>query len=139
MMLPNVVVKPKVSLDDENNKRGYELTITGTGFNKAAAPPAYVLKWPECGSDGLRSADRRRRYGCGGESLGSGTVGSDHKFVVTAEVTGGSKGDFSPGETNYICIRDDNSPTGGCPATPTCSILQHSIAVEPSDVASVRK
>ena len=44
MALPNVVVKPKVSLDDENNKRGYELTITGTGFNKNSSATAYVLK-----------------------------------------------------------------------------------------------
>ena len=127
-----ITTQPKVSLDDENNKRGYELTITGSGFNKGSSATAYVLKdrrttEPTCEMV-IDSGDK--------ESLGSGTVGSDYKVAIVAEVTGGGKGDFSPGETNYICIRDDNSPTRRVSASPKAFELQHSIAVEPDSVAS---
>ena len=127
-----VAVRAKVSLDDPNNKRGYELTITGSGFNKDSSATAYVLKdqsaTPDCAtviSDG--------------ESIGSGTVGGDHKVVITSEVTGGSKGDFSPGETNYICIRDDNAPTRRISSAAKAFELQHSIAVEPIPWPPARK
>ena len=122
-------VNAKASLDDKNNKRGYELTITGAGFNSGSTATAYVLK-------GQMSAPYCSMVVSDGESLGSATVGSDHKAVITAEVTGGSKGDFSPGMTNYICVRDDNSPDRETSAKAVLFDLQHSIAVEPSDVAS---
>ena len=134
MALPNVVVKPKVSLDDENNKRGYELTITGSGFNKGSSATAYVLKGqsedmpPESCAALIADDDS--------ESIGSGTVGDDYKVTIMAEVTGGSKGDFSAGKSNYICIRDDNSPERRLSSDTDLFDLQHSIAVEPADVAS---
>ena len=187
MMLRNVVVKPKVSLDDENNKRGYELTISGTGFNKGSSATAYVLagalsteQWwdslncyemvaydpdfdmatddamdsPYCemyddlGEDEMEvvqdvEMDDREDgsnicmvVAADGESLGSGTVGSDYKVTIPAEVTGGSKGDFVAGPNNRICVRDDNSPTRRFASAAKVFDLQHSIAVEPSDVAS---
>ena len=127
-----VTTLPKVSLDDENNKRGYELTITGSGFNKGSSATAYILKGQSSAPMDCEAliahSDKK--------SLGSGTVGSDYKVVITAEVTGGAKGKFSPGETNYICIRDDNSPTQRFSSDVDAFELQHSIAVEPSDVAS---
>ena len=102
-----VTTNPKVTLDDKNNKRGYELTISGTGFNKNSSATAYVLKGP---AEPPAAAPSCATVIADGESIGSGTVGSDYKVTITTEVTGGGKGDFSPGETNYICIRDDNSP-----------------------------
>ena len=38
------VTLPKISLSDVDNKRGYELTITGSGFNDGTTASAYVLK-----------------------------------------------------------------------------------------------
>ena len=130
--LDNVVVRPKVSLDDENNKRGYELTITGTGFNKGSSATAYVLK----GQSAAPATCAELIAHDDSESLGSKTVDDSYKVVIMAEVTGGSKGDFSPGETNYICIRDDNAPERRLSSDVDPFELQHSIAVEPSDVAS---
>ena len=37
-------ISAKVSLSDEDNTRGYELTITGKGFNNGTTASAYVLK-----------------------------------------------------------------------------------------------
>lgn len=126
-----VAVRAKVSLDDKNNKRGYMLTVTGSGFNKGSSATAYVLKG--------QSADATPMCATvidDGESIGSGTVGDNHKIVIEAEVTGGSKGDFSPGKTNYICVRDDNAPTRRISSAAKQFELQHSIAAEPADVAS---
>ena len=36
----------KVKLDDNNNKRGYELLVTGTGYNDGTTATAYVLSMP---------------------------------------------------------------------------------------------
>ena len=44
MALQSLPVKAKVSLDDEDNKRGYELTVTGSGFNNGVSSGAYVLE-----------------------------------------------------------------------------------------------
>ena len=125
-------VRAKVSLDDPNNKRGYELTITGSGFNSGSSATAYVLKDQSSAPTDCAALIAHDDS----ESIGSGTVGSDHKVVITAEVTGGSKGDFSAGETNYICIRDDNAPDRRLSSDVDPFELQHSIAVEPSEVAS---
>ena len=124
-------VDAKVGLSDENNKRGYELVVTGSGFNKDSSATAYVLK-----GQSSAPADGCATVIADGESIGSGSVGSDHNVAITAEVTGGSKGDFSPGETNYICIRDDNSPERRMSASAEAFDLQHSIDVSPDSVVS---
>ena len=124
-------VDAKVGLSDENNKRGYELVVTGSGFNKDSSATAYVLK-----GQSSAPADGCATVIADGESIGSGSVGSDHNVAITAEVTGGSKGDFSPGETNYICIRDDNSPERRMSASAKAFDLQHSIDVSPDSVVS---
>ena len=124
-------VDAKVGLSDENNKRGYELVVTGSGFNNDSSATAYVLK-----GQSSAPADGCATVIADGESIGSGSVGSDHNVAITAEVTGGSKGDFSPGETNYICIRDDNSPERRMSASAEAFDLQHSIDVSPDSVVS---
>ena len=40
----NLVVLAKVALSDENNKRGYELNIVGSGLNSGRTATAYVLE-----------------------------------------------------------------------------------------------
>ena len=127
-----VDVRAKVSLDDDKDKRGYELTITGSGFNKSSSATAYVLK----GQSAAPASCAALIANDDKESLGSGTVGADHKVVITATVTGGSKGDFSPGATNYICIRDDNAPMRRLSSDVDPFNLEHSVAVEPAEAAS---
>ena len=125
-------VDAKVGLNDENNKRGFELVITGTGFNSGSSATAYVLK-----DQSEAPASCQALIGHeDSESIGTETVSDTHQVVIEAEVTGGSKGDFSAGKTNYICIRDDNSPTRRLSIDTDPFDLQHSIAVEPADAVS---
>ena len=101
--LPDVVVTPKVKLSDIDNKRDYELTIIGSGLNSGRNGTAYVLEnytgstTPTCD---MIIAD--------GASVGSGGIGSDHSVTIVDTVT---TDHYSAGQTNYICVRDDNSPT----------------------------
>ena len=41
--LKQLLVKAKISLSDEDNDRGYELTVTGSGFNNGTSAAAHVL------------------------------------------------------------------------------------------------
>ena len=97
--LNNLLVNAKISLSDVDNKRGYELTITGSGFNNGTTASAYVLK-----------ADSAPEGGCaalvadsGSTLIGSGLVGSDDKVTITAEVTVPT---FGAGNRNQICMVD---------------------------------
>ena len=90
---------PKISLSDVDNIRGYELTITGSGFNDGTTASAYVLK-----------ADAAPAGGCAeivgnpaSTQIGSGLVGSDDRVVITAEVTVPT---FGAGNVNQICMVD---------------------------------
>ena len=40
---PALETKAKISLSDEDNSRGYEMTVTGSGFNNGVSAGAYVL------------------------------------------------------------------------------------------------
>ena len=126
MALPDLVVPAKVALSDENNKRDYELTITGSGLNSGRKATAYVLEnhtgsMPSCATV---VAD--------GESVGSETVGGDHTAVVVDTVT---TDDYSPGKTNYICMVDDNSPTKRMTTVEQFE-MEASVAASPAEVNS---
>ena len=88
-------VYAKISLSDEDNGRGYELTVTGSGFNNGVDAGLYVLSQtekPSCAEViGL------------GTRVGAGTVGSDDKVVVTFPVTVPT---FMPGDGNWLCMID---------------------------------
>jgi len=43
MYLKQLIVNAKISLSDEDNDRGYELTVTGSGFNNGTSAAAHVL------------------------------------------------------------------------------------------------
>ena len=118
----------KAALDDEKDKRGYELTITGKGLNSGRKATAYVMSDSSVepsNCDALAASDKS-------ESVGSGTVGSDHTVVVAVTVT---SDDFSPGKTNYVCLRDDNSPDRRSTNVKPFE-LEPSIAAEPAEVNS---
>ena len=89
-------VKAKISLSDNNNKRGYELTVTASGFNDGTTAGAYVLV--ETGA-----APSCARVISEGVAVGNAIVGSDDVAAIPVEVAAPT---FKPGKVNYICVAD---------------------------------
>ena len=88
----------KIILSDADNKRGYELTITGSGFNDGTTASAYVLKAASA------PADCETLVSDSASTLiGSGLVGSDHKVTIVVDVTVPT---FGAGNVNQICMVD---------------------------------
>ena len=89
---------PKIGLSDVDNIRGYELTITGSGFNNGTSASAYVLQAAsapaDCAALVANPASTR---------IGSGLVATDDTVVITAEVTVPT---FGAGNINQICMVD---------------------------------
>ena len=114
--------KAKISLSDSNNTRGYEMTVTATGFNDKTTAGAYVLVrqsgTPTC-ADVINL----------GASVGGAIVGSDDVASISFEVTSPT---FKPGKVNYICVADGE----GRQATDDVEQfeLEDSIRVVPSTV-----
>ena len=92
-------ISAKVSLSDEDNTRGYELTITGKGFNNGTTASAYVLK---SATEPADCADVVAR----GTNIGSTLVGSDDVATVVVEV---SVPTFGAGDINRICMVDEET------------------------------
>ena len=115
----------KISLSDVDNKRGYELTITGSGFNDGTTASAYVLKAASapanCAAIVANPASTL---------IGSGLVGSDDKVVITADVTVPT---FGAGNVNQICMVDGENRYS---SDIDDFKLQPSIRVVPSSVSS---
>ena len=92
----DLIVKAKISLSDEDNDRGYELTVTGSGFNNGTSAAAHVLS-------GVSEEPSCAQVLQMGTRAGIATVGSDDKVAVTFEVTVPT---FKAGDGNYICMVD---------------------------------
>ncbi len=92
----DLIVKAKISLSDEDNDRGYELTVTGSGFNNGTSAAVHVLS-------GVSEAPSCTQVLQMGTRAGIATVGSDDKVAVTFEVTVPT---FMAGDGNYICMVD---------------------------------
>ncbi len=95
----DLIVKAKISLSDEDNSRGYEMTVTGSGFNNGVTAAVYVKGYstmPETAPSCTEIVNT-------GTEAGDATVGSDDKAAVTFEVTAPT---FKPGENNYLCMVD---------------------------------
>lgn len=127
-----VLIRAEAKLSDHDNKRGYELEISGSGFTSGVNARAYVLKNVESGRPDCNHVVDN------GKEIGSAMVNETHGVIITAEVRGGAGGAFSPGETNYVCIRDDNAPKEEQRLSFWAQYfdLQHSISVKPSTVVS---
>ena len=119
----------KISISDVDNSRGYEMTVTGSGFNNGTSAGVYVLHDPSVSS--TKDEGLCERIINMGTKVGDGTVGSDDKVSVTFEVTAPT---FGPGNTNYICMVDGE---GRASSTDVEDFnLQPSIKVVPSSVSS---
>ena len=101
--LDDLEIRAKISLSDVDNKRGYEMTVTGSGFNDGTSAGVYVLHYPDADN-----ADKDTWPSCemitdDGTNVGGALVGSDDKVSVTFEITAPT---FSAGKDNYICMED---------------------------------
>ncbi len=104
--LGTVATVAKISLSDEDNDRGYELTVTGSGFNNGTSAAVHVLHDPNLDGvpdDAMAEAALCSRIIQQGQRAGIATVGSDDKVAVTFEVTVPT---FRAGDNNYICMVD---------------------------------
>ena len=116
----------KIGLSDVDNSRGYEMTVTGSGFNNGTTAGVYVLAAP-----GATEKPSCEMIVNDGTKVGGALVGSDDKVAVTFEVTAPT---FKPGNVNYICMVDGE---GRASSTDVEDFkLEPSIKVVPSDVAS---
>ena len=115
----------KISLSDVDNSRGYELTITGSGFNDGTTASAYVLKAASAPADCAAIVANP-----GATLIGSGLVGSDDKVVITADVTVPT---FGAGNVNQICMVDGENRYS---SDIDDFKLEPSIRVVPSSVSS---
>ena len=100
IQLGTVVTRAKISLSDDANTRGYQLTVTGSGFNNGTTAGVYVLNRAPMGETGMEKCED---IIINGANPGAVTVGSDDKAVVTFKVTVPT---FRPGNQNYICMVD---------------------------------
>ena len=121
----------KISLSDVDNDRGYEMTVTGSGFNNGTSAGAHVLYYPAADP-----TDKSTWPSCAmiiddGTEVGNALVGSDDKVAVTFEVTAPT---FGPGKTNYICMKDGENRRSDTDVEDFN--LQASIKVVPSSVSS---
>ena len=101
----------KISLSDVDNTRGYELTVTGTGFNNGTSAAVHVLADDDVPQDlaamvaagGATEAQACSLILTRGQRAGIATVGSDDTVAVTFEVTVPI---FKPGYQNFLCMVD---------------------------------
>ena len=104
----NLIVKAKISLSDEDNTRGYGLTVTGSGFNNGTSAAVHVLADDNSNPDlaALLVSDQRslcRLIVRDGHRAGIATVESTDKVAVEFDVTVPV---FKPGNVNYLCMVD---------------------------------
>ena len=93
----------KIGLSDVDNKRGYEMTVTGSGFNDGTSAGVYVLHYPAADNADKTTWPTCQMITDDGTNVGGALVGSDDKVAVTFEVTAPT---FRAGKDNYICMKD---------------------------------
>ena len=111
VQLGTVATYAKISLSDDSNVRGYQLTVTGSGFNNGTAAALHVLTDTDTTADlaaMVAAGGEQEAQACGiilreGHRLGVATVGSDDRVSITVDVTVPI---FKPGNVNYICMVD---------------------------------
>ena len=130
----------KISLSDEDNKRGYELTVTGSGFNNGTTAEVYVNHYTESQAakldNGAMEAALCQEIIDDGSKVGEALVGSDDKVSVTFEVTVPIFGvgfDGAEGR-NYICMKDGENRQSNTDVERFD--LESSIRVVPTEVSA---
>ena len=93
----------KITLSDVDNSRGYELTVTGSGFNNGTSAAVHVLYVAGTDPDDKSTWPSCAQILAQGTRVHIGTVESNDKVDVEFEVTVPT---FGPGNHNYICMVD---------------------------------
>ncbi len=141
----------KISLSDEDNGRGAEITVTGTGFNNGTGAEVRVL----VSDTDLTAGDpATQRANCQlimqtGEKLGETLVGSDDKFSVSFTV---HQDEFDAGAVNYICAADSEAGDprfaravkvfdleGSLTVSPASASYGDEITLKPRDVGTIEQ
>ena len=118
VQLGTVSTLAKISLSDVDNVRGYELTVTGSGFNNGTSAAVHVLADSDVPQDlatMVAAGGDMEAQACAliltrGHRAGVATVGSDDRVVVEFEVTVPI---FKPGNQNFLCMVDGEGRTSG--------------------------
>ena len=116
--LGTVPTLAKINLSDEDNVRGYQLTVAGSGFNDGAAAALYVLANPDTTANMWAMVDAggaQEAQACDliireGHRVGVATVDAYHKVTIKATVTAPI---FQPGNVNFMCMMDGEGRTSG--------------------------
>lgn len=131
----------KIGLSDEDNTRGYELTVTGSGFNNGSSAAVHVLADADTTADlnamvndKATATAASKAQACGlivqnGHRAGIATVGTDDKVAISFDVTVPV---FKPGAQNYICMVDGEGRRSSTDVE--TFTLEPSIRVSPSSV-----
>ena len=129
--LGTVATLAKISLSDEDNDRGYELTVTGSGFNNGTSAAVSVLHDASANPDDKTTWPSCAEVLTEGTRAGIATVGSDDTAVVSFQVTVPT---FQAGKNNYICMVDGE---GRSSSTDVEQFeLQPSIRIVPNSAAA---
>ena len=111
----------KISLSDEEDVRGKEVTVTGTGFNNGTGAEVFVLV-----SDTEPTCEAVVTMG---ESLGTASVGGDDRFEVTFTV---HQDEFDPGAVNWLCAADSEAGAPRLASAVKVFELSPTITLDPS-------
>ena len=123
IQLGTVATLAKISLSDEDAGRGKEITITGTGFNNGTGAEVFVLV-----ADTKPDSCMALVNNDAAESLGTASVGSDDKFVVTYTV---HQDEFDAGPVNHICAVDSEAGSPRFSSDIDTFDLEPSVTVSP--------
>ena len=96
---------PQIALSDVDNRRGYELTVIGRGFNPGAYATVYVLHTDNAPSSCQSLVDHPDSV-----AYGRNKVGIDTLVAVTFAV---ASPPFREGQNNFICMVDSDGRTAG--------------------------
>ena len=139
VQMGTVATVAKISLSDVDNSRGYNLVVTGSGFNNGTSAALHVLADPDTSHDlnamvnGDNATAETKAQACGiiiqtGHRVGVATVGSDDKVAIEVEVTAPI---FRPGNVNFICMVDGEGRSSSTDVEDFK--LESSIRVSPKD------
>ena len=121
----------KISLSDVDNIRGYELTITGSGFNNGTTASAYVLQAASAPMDAAGDADCAALVADPASTPDRERPGDQRRQSRDhAEVTVPT---FGAGNVNQICMVDGENRYS---SDIDDFHLEHSIHVSPSTVSA---
>lgn len=100
--LPTVRTLAKISLSDEDNDRGYNLTVTGSGFNNGTTAGVYVLN-----NARFAVAEWWETLDCAGMKAAMGTDSNEYCFHYNLNSSAGTY-TLGTGHADFLALSDDD-------------------------------